>query len=107
MNRLEEAAEYMKRAAEGMPSYPRIHYNLGLLQQKLRRIPEAEASLLSALKIEPDNIDFLYALADHYIKRGRIERARRLAKQMVSKHPSRRIGRDILDFIDRATRAKN
>ena len=107
MNRLEEAAEYMKRAAEGMPNYPRIHYNLGLLQQKLRRIPEAEASLLSALRNEPDNIDFLYALADHYIKRGRLERARRIAEHMVSKHPSSRIGRDIFDFIDRKTKATN
>ncbi|MFQ5486520.1 MAG: tetratricopeptide repeat protein, partial [Desulfobacterales bacterium] len=107
MDRFEEAAAYMQKAVEGMPDYARIHYNLGLLQQKLGRIHEAEASFLNALKIEPDNIDFLYALADHYIKRGRLERARRIGEHMVSKHPSSRIGRDILDFIDRATRAKN
>ncbi len=101
MNRPDEAVDYLARAAKGMPHYSRIYYNLGLLQQRLRRLPEAEVSLLKAMKIEPDNIDYLNALADHYIKRSKYHDAKGIAEQIVTKHPSSSIGHDLLNFINR------
>ena len=32
--------------------------------------------MLGALEIEPDNLDYLYAAADHYLKRGKLLKAR-------------------------------
>ncbi len=98
--RYKEAAVYLRQAARGLPRRARIHYNLGLLLQALHRDREAEAELLEALRIEPDNLDFLYAAADYYLKRGRLGEAKRMAERMVEKYPSNQVGHDLLGFID-------
>jgi tetratricopeptide (TPR) repeat protein len=97
----EEAAEYLQTAAKGMPERARIQYNLGLLLQILKREAEAERALQKALRLEPDSLDFMYALADFYLKRGKLDKARVLAEQMVSKHPGQRIGHEFLHHLDR------
>ena len=66
--RYAEAANYLKQAARGMPNRARIHYNLGLLLQYLKKDSDAETSLLKAQELEPDNFDYLYVLADFYLK---------------------------------------
>ena len=83
-----------------MPARARVHYNLGLLLQQMGRPVEAETSLLMALQIEPDSMDYLFAVADHYIKRKKLVEARRIAEQMISKHPSNDLGRRLLRVID-------
>jgi Tfp pilus assembly protein PilF len=98
--RYDEAISFLERAAEGMPQRARVRYNLGLLLQLLGRDKEAETELLGALRIEPDNLDFLYAAADHYLKRGRLAEAKRMAETMIERHPSNRLGHDLLGFID-------
>jgi tetratricopeptide (TPR) repeat protein len=97
----EEAALYLERAAQGMPQRARVHYNLGLLLQYLKKDTEAEAAMRRALDLEPDNMDFLYAIADYYLKRGRLAEARAIAERMVAKHPTNRIGHDLLQLIDK------
>ena len=101
----EEAAHHLASAAAGLPQRSRVHYNLGLLLQQLKRDAEAEKAMLTALELEPDNLDYLYALADYYLKRQKYSKARQIAEQMASKHPNNSIGRDILKFID--TRSSN
>ena len=96
-----EAANYLKQAARGMPNRARIHYNLGLLLQHLKRDLDAEASLLKAKELEPDNLDYLYALADFYLKRKKLQQARSIAQEMVARHPTQRIGHDILQLIEK------
>ena len=83
-----------------MPERARVYYNLGLLFQVLDRDQEAERELIRALEIEPDNLDFLYAAADYYLKRERLPEAKRLAERMIEKHPSNRVGHDLLRFIN-------
>jgi predicted CXXCH cytochrome family protein len=95
----EEAAGYLAQAAEGLPQRARIQYNLGLLLQHLQRDREAEVALKKAVEIDPDNLDYLYALADFYLKRNRWDDAGRIADSMVARHPDRKIGHDILEFI--------
>jgi tetratricopeptide (TPR) repeat protein len=103
----DEAAGHLEIAAKGLPERARVHYNLGLLLQQLKRDVAAEAALLTALEIEPDSLDYLYAAADHYLKRGKLIKARDIAEQMVQKHPSNSIGRDILNFINERQVQKN
>ena len=95
-----EAAVFLEGAAGGLPNRARIHYNLGLILQALKHDKKAETSLQRALELEPGNQDFLFALADHYIKRGRFDKARPIAEQMVTKYPRQRIGHDILKFLE-------
>ena len=101
-----EAVIYLKKAAGGLPERARIHYNLGLLLQFLKETPEAEASLLKALAIEPDNFDFLFAMADHLIKTNRYDDANLVAQAMIEKHPGNKTGYDILRYIRRMKNAQ-
>jgi len=97
----DEAAQYLGKTAGGLPKYPRVHYNLGLVLQRLKRDSEAEAALMKARDLEPENLDYLYALADHYFRRGQFRQAKNLAEQMIAAHPSERIGHDLIKLIEK------
>ena len=101
MGKHQEALEYLEMATEGLPERSRIQYNLGLLLHVLQRDSEAEAALQRALGLEPSNMDYLYAVAEFYLKRNRLAEARKIAEKMVSTHPDQRIGRELLDLIER------
>ena len=101
MQQYNEAVTFLEKASKGMPDQARIHYNLGLLYQQLTRILRAEKELQLALMLEPENLDFQYGMADHYLKRGMLQEARRIAEKMATMHPDNPIGSQILDYIDK------
>jgi predicted CXXCH cytochrome family protein len=91
----EEAVTHLRRAVEAWPRDARARYNLGLLLQQLGRPAEAEAMLSAALDLEPANPDFLFALADHYLRRGRAQEALSLARRLIAAQPDKDIGRQL------------
>lgn len=91
----------LKFVYQPVPDRARIHYNLGLLRQHLKQDSDAEASLLKAQELAPDNLDYLYALADFYLKRKKLQKARNIAEEMVARHPTQRIGHDMLQLIEK------
>ena len=101
MKKYDSAVVYLEKAARGMPEHARVHYNLGLLLQYLHRDEKAEQSLLKALKIDPDSMEYLYALADFYLKRKKFQKAKDMAQQLVMKHPNEPIGQKLLGIIMR------
>jgi tetratricopeptide (TPR) repeat protein len=101
MEKYEEAAEHLENAARGLPDRARVQYNLGRLLQHLGR-EDAATRLGNALDIEPDNIDFLYTLADYYLKGGQLEKARDMAGQMRLKHPNNPLTTRLANDIRRA-----
>jgi hypothetical protein len=101
MQKEQEAVTYLEKASRGLPGQARIHFNLGLLYQRLQRYMRAEKELQQAVMLEPDNIDFLYGLADYYLKRGLLDNARRVAERMVATHPDNPLGNQILNYIYR------
>ena len=101
MKKQDQAADYLKIAAEGLQVRSRIWYNLGLLQASLGQDAEAEAALLRAKILEPDNPDYLFALADFYIKRRRPQRAKIYAELLVEKYPQNPMGYQLLQVIGR------
>jgi predicted CXXCH cytochrome family protein len=106
MERPAEAAEFLAQAADGMPERSRAHYNLGLLLQSLERRSEAEAALQAALELEPESLEYLYALADHYVKRGEPARALPLAERMIAAHPDDPLGPELKAFLERSLQAQ-
>ena len=98
-NNLEEASVYMKKASENIPGAARVHYNYGLLLQYLNRDKEAETEIKKALEIEPDNLDFLYALFDFYFKRSKLSEAKNIAEKMVRIAPDQPVAKELLDML--------
>jgi Tfp pilus assembly protein PilF len=96
-----EAARYLEAAARGMPDHSRVHYNLGLLLDYLGKDLRAESALQRAVKLEPDNIEYLSAIAQYYVKREMYQQAKRVAEQIISRHPTNRLGPQLLDIINR------
>ena len=100
LNRVDEGLLYLARAAEGMPQRSRVQYNYGLLLAQLSRDEEAEVALRSALDLEPQSFDYLYALIDFHYKRGQFNKALVLADRMIQAHPQQRFGFDIKAAIE-------
>jgi tetratricopeptide (TPR) repeat protein len=106
MQRYEEAGEYLWRAAQGMPDHARVFYNLGLVLQHVGRSADAETALLRTIQLEPGNLDFLYALADHYMKSGQLRQALAVAERMIAIAPENRLGHDIKAYVEGALRGR-
>jgi predicted CXXCH cytochrome family protein len=102
MGRPDDAVDQLRRAVTLESRNARGHYNLGLLLQQLGRPEEAEQELLRATELQPSNLDVLYALADHYLKRGRLDDAAEIADRMITTHPDRQIGRDLKIMVERS-----
>jgi tetratricopeptide (TPR) repeat protein len=85
-----------------MPERSRVHYNLGLALQYLGRNSEAVTAFEKALGVEPENLDYLYALADHYIKQREFRKALAVTERMIAAHPDNPLGRDLKANIERA-----
>jgi len=100
----EKAEKLFREVVAKHPELYDVAYSLGLLLQALKRDPQAEASLQKALALEPANMDYLYALADFYLKGHRFTDARKVAERMVAEHPNQRMGREILELIERRLR---
>ena len=62
---------------------------------------------LKALVLDPDNMDTLYALSDYYLKRGKLQKAKRMAEHMVAKNPGHRIGHKLLEIIEKNLTKEN
>jgi len=99
------AARYLQKAAQTMPQRSRIHYK-GLLLQHLNRLEGAEESLKTASQLEPLNEDYLYALADFYIKTGRLKQAKDMAERLQKMRPSNRLTNDMLNYIKKQREAQ-
>lgn len=100
LGRYEGAVTLLRRAAEGLADRGRVHYNLGLVEQYLGNSDAAEAALTRSVEIEPDNLDFLFALADHLVGSGELDRARMIAERMIDAHPESPLGREVIARIE-------
>ncbi len=94
-----DAEVHLALAARGLPDGPRVHYNLGLLYDYLGKDRQAEAALCRAVELEPDNMDFLQTLAQHYLKQGALAEAGKIADQMIARHPADQRGLDLKGFV--------
>ncbi|MCU0343847.1 MAG: tetratricopeptide repeat protein [Ignavibacterium sp.] len=98
--RYSEASEILESAVAKREANPRIYYNLGLIYQYLNKNANAEASLLKANTISPDQFDIIYALADFYIKAGDQTRAMKYAEELKTKFPSNQAGQQLINYIN-------
>jgi len=101
MGRYPGAEKELARAGRLLPGNPRIHYNRGLLLQRLHRPREAEEELLHARRLDPDAPDTLLALADLYLRTGRLETARAVSDELLRRHPRNEAGQQLRSVLRR------
>jgi tetratricopeptide (TPR) repeat protein len=104
LDRKEEALAMLERAAEGQAQRPRVHYNRGLLLAQLGRDDEAESALRQAWSLERESVDYLYALIDFCARRGRLDEALGLAREMVAIHPQNPLGYQLKSALEERLR---
>jgi len=95
IGRSDDALPFLAQASAGLPQRPRVHYNYGLLQAQMGDDAGAQAALLKSLNLEPQSVDYLFALIDFYYKRGRLPEALELAERMIAAHPENPLGHDL------------
>jgi len=83
-----------------MPENARAQYNLGQLLAFLKQDEAAETALRRTIEIDPRNMNYLQAIAQFYLARGKFSQAREIAEQMTAAHPDNPLGRQLLEFID-------
>jgi tetratricopeptide (TPR) repeat protein len=98
--RVEEAADLLRRASELMPGRSRVFFNLALAEQQLGRLDEAEVAFRGALELEPDSLDYLSALADHYARRQDLPGLKEIADRLEATHPSAPITGQVRAVVD-------
>ncbi len=101
-----EAVSYMMKASELFPERSRINYNAGLMLQYLGRNQDAENQLKEASQKEPNNFDYLYALADHYIKTNQLNKALLIGEKIKRQFPENQMGTNIINYINNLNETK-
>jgi predicted Zn-dependent protease len=79
-----------------MPDRTRILYNLALFENSQGNVVQAEEYLLKALKKEPENYDFLYAVCTFYLEHKQNIKAQEYARQLAAKYPDNPVGNQLL-----------
>ena len=69
--------------------------------QALGQPAEAERALRFAVELEPGNPDFLFALGDHYLKRGMGREARAVAERLIAEYPDQPVGHQLRAAAER------
>jgi Tfp pilus assembly protein PilF len=95
-----EAAKHLHQATVGMPENARAQYNLGQLLAFLKQDEAAETALRRTIEIDPRNMNYLQAIAQFYLARGKLSQAEEIADQMIAARPGNPLGRQLLEYID-------
>lgn len=84
----EKALEKFKRAAEGEPRDPDVHYFLGLAYSRLKDYPSAITAFERVLELDPKNRKVHYELGIAYFISGDYQRATGSLKRARKEDPS-------------------
>lgn len=83
----QEAVAHLAKAAALMPNHLRVHYNYGLLLQRLGKTSQAETAFLKAYQLNTNDQSILTALATFHIQQHQWEKAYPYAKQLNQLYP--------------------
>jgi cytochrome c-type biogenesis protein CcmH/NrfG len=96
-----EAARHLETAAQEMPHYARVYYNLGQIWDYLDRANEAQAALERSYALEPQTPDYLNALVRFYVKHGKSARIETMAQRLLAQDPEDAVGWQLRQLVDR------
>lgn len=85
--RFEEAIEHFNRALRLGARHWGVYQNLGAAYHGLKRLDEAHAATLESIRLNPDNAQALYHLADVHLIWGEMDEAARYYRQALDVDP--------------------
>jgi len=80
----DEALEAYQKAAALTPKDPEPHLASGLLQERLKNFPAAEAEYKQVLALDPPSTEAVIGLTNIYMKSGRVAEAEPLLRQLAA-----------------------
>ena len=83
----EEALKELYYLLQTFPEDPRLHYNLGIVLENLKKPEKAIYSYQNALRLQPDEPDFMYNLGYAYAQNGDYDKAIELFHSVIEKEP--------------------
>ncbi len=86
LQRFAEAEAILRRALEGLDD-ANTHYTLGLVLDRLGRLPEAMAEYQRALERDPNHKDALNNLGVSFVRQGRLDQAAGQFERLVATDP--------------------
>ena len=78
----------------------RIFHTIPSTQRYLHQDQEAETALLQPIEIAPRNMKYLQAIAQFYLARRKLSKARAVAEKMATADPGNPLGSQLIDFIE-------
>jgi Tfp pilus assembly protein PilF len=83
----EEALDAYKKAAELTPKDPEPHLSTGMLRERQKDFPGAEAEYKQSLALDPRSSEAVIGLTNVYMKSGRLAEAEPLLRQLTAQRP--------------------
>lgn len=99
MNQLAGATVSLERAANLLPTRPRVRYNYALALQRLGRRSQAETQFLESYRVGPEDPSIAQALAILYSQDARWDEALEWAERLVEMLPEEPGARQFLEDI--------
>ena len=99
MGNYDKSIMSLQKAVEFLPGRSRIWFNLYTLYEFQNKITEAQTALENCLKLEPRNLEFLYAKIEFLLKRKREKEAIEVAKEILEYYPDLQDKKDLENFI--------
>jgi len=84
----DEALEAYQKAAALTPKDPEPHLAAGLLQERRKNFPAAEAEYKQVLTLDPPSTEAVIGLTNIYMKSGRVAEAEPLLRQLAVQRPN-------------------
>jgi tetratricopeptide (TPR) repeat protein len=104
---LEAAAAALTEAVATQPNRPEPHFNLGLVYERRRMLPQAEREFRTSLQLDPNQPDASNMLGVIYAEQHDIPAARRVWTELVRKYPNYGPAHENLSILDSATATEN
>jgi protein O-mannosyl-transferase len=82
------AKEHLEKAIRMADIYPQAHYNLGIVENKLKNDKLAEQEFLKSLNLDPSYLYVYPLLINLYLKQYRYDRALHYVDRLVSIYPN-------------------
>ncbi len=86
-NKPDDALDAYQKAAALTPQDPEPHLFAGLLRERRKEFPSAEAEYKQVLALDPRSDEAVIGLTNIYMKSGRVAEAEPLLRQLAAKRP--------------------